>query len=30
MRNIEFVSKAFEEYRQWIDKDRKLHCVLEI
>ncbi len=23
MRNIEFVPKAFEEYRQWIDRDRK-------
>lgn len=23
MRNIEFVPKAFEEYRQWIETDRK-------
>ncbi len=23
MKNIEFVPKAFEEYSQWIDKDRK-------
>ena len=23
MRNTEFVPKAFEEYRQWIDRDRK-------
>ncbi len=23
MRNIEFVPRAFEEYRHWIEKDRK-------
>ena len=30
MRNIEFVPKAFEEYRQWIDRDRKTAFIGDI